>query len=420
MEVTLKRVNEIGITYVEGTIEDSHYEIIIEKLLGILENEVVGIDDRGKTRFLFEVSTQTKYKDICEKFTGRDITIEKGFVIRVDDISSYSTEVKLSRVPFKVNNDMLIGALTKYGQVEKIKSHFKTFGKYSNNKKTGYRIALMKLKKPIPQSLTIKQTQTTIYVRYEDQPFTCNKCGHTGGHREMDCITPQKYYKNIIDVKVNDPSSPIEAESDNNGGLLKCSECNYTCKGDSNLKEHEKTHIGEKSFICAECGCQFSEANELEMHMQIHSGEKPFKCHLCDFIAKNETEQKDHDLMHEDKTLFSCSECKFTCNEEDDLIAHLKSHVQFCCNECSFIGNSKQLLADHIKTHNPSNPSKKQIGKKGEDKTFSDVVKSPSDKNTSTSNTGKRGLSVSPVENTSRKSYKSINFRGVSNNSFRG
>ena len=152
--------------------------------------------------------------------------------------------------------------------------------------------------------------------------------------------------------------------------------------------------------------------------MKIHSGENPLKCHLCDFIAKNETEQKDHDLMHEDKTLFSCSECKFTCNEEDDLLVHLNSHVQFGCNECSFIGNSKQLLADHIKTHNPS---KKQTGKKGEDKTFSDVVKSPSDKNTSTtSNTGKRGLSVSPVENTSRKSYKSINFREVNNNSFRG
>ena len=67
--------------------------------------------------------------------------------------------------------------------------------------------------------------------------------------------------------------------------------------------------------------------------------------------------------MHEDKTLFSCSECKFTCNEENDLVAHLNSHVQFCCNECSFIGNSKQLFADHIKTHNPSKTNRKKGGR---------------------------------------------------------
>ena len=67
-------------------------------------------------------------------------------------------------------------------------------------------------------------------------------------------VPPQKYCKKIIDVKMND-SSPTEAGSDNNNELLKCSDCDYTCKCDSNLKEHEKTHMGEKSFLCAEWQC---------------------------------------------------------------------------------------------------------------------------------------------------------------------
>ena len=31
-EITIPRENEIGITYVEGKIEDDHYEVIIDKL----------------------------------------------------------------------------------------------------------------------------------------------------------------------------------------------------------------------------------------------------------------------------------------------------------------------------------------------------------------------------------------------------
>ena len=177
-EVTIRRENEIGITYVEGKIEDDHYEVIIEKLLKINEQEVVGIDDRGDTRFLFEVSTKERYEQIIKDFTGRDITIERGFIIKVDDISSYYTQVKISRVPFKINNEMLGKSLETYGEVEKINNYYKAFGKYKDKLiRSGYRLAQIRLKKPIPQSLLIKQTQTVIYIKYNNQPFACNKCG---------------------------------------------------------------------------------------------------------------------------------------------------------------------------------------------------------------------------------------------------
>ena len=56
----LIRENSIGITYVVGEIQEPHYETIIETILGIPEGEVLGIDDRGKYRFLFEVSSKKK------------------------------------------------------------------------------------------------------------------------------------------------------------------------------------------------------------------------------------------------------------------------------------------------------------------------------------------------------------------------
>ena len=52
-EVELKRVNQLGITYHEGEIYESHFEIILRHILRIPENHILGIDDRGDKRFLF-------------------------------------------------------------------------------------------------------------------------------------------------------------------------------------------------------------------------------------------------------------------------------------------------------------------------------------------------------------------------------
>ena len=104
----LKRKNTIGITYEVGEIRDHHYETIIENILGVPETDVIGIDDRGETRFLFEVSRKEIYDRICEQFTGRDIPIGNDNVIQVDDISSYGTRIEISRVPFMIDNNMLI------------------------------------------------------------------------------------------------------------------------------------------------------------------------------------------------------------------------------------------------------------------------------------------------------------------------
>ena len=37
---TLKRINTVGIKYIEGELKEEHYEIIIEKILKVKENEV--------------------------------------------------------------------------------------------------------------------------------------------------------------------------------------------------------------------------------------------------------------------------------------------------------------------------------------------------------------------------------------------
>merc|ERR1712055_264597 len=69
-ESILQRQNSIGITYVVGEIIEQHYKTIIQRTLGVPVEEVEGIDDRGPTRFLFEVSTKERYEDICSSSQG--------------------------------------------------------------------------------------------------------------------------------------------------------------------------------------------------------------------------------------------------------------------------------------------------------------------------------------------------------------
>ena len=82
---TIRRVNTVGIRYVTGEIKNEHFEIIIENILQIPEDEVIGIDERYR-KFLLKVNNEERYLDICENYTDIRLNVESGVVIEVNDI----------------------------------------------------------------------------------------------------------------------------------------------------------------------------------------------------------------------------------------------------------------------------------------------------------------------------------------------
>ena len=149
-EPELKRENTIGINFIEGCCEEELYEIIIEQILGIPEDEVEGIDDRGNTRFIVKVTSGERFEYTCSNFIGRNIRIRSGYIVQVEDVSTYKTRISLTNVPFEMNNEMVKELFERYGKVVKCQYQFPRNLGNIKGLKTGYRSVWMEVSHPIP------------------------------------------------------------------------------------------------------------------------------------------------------------------------------------------------------------------------------------------------------------------------------
>ena len=422
----LKRRNTVGIRYVRGIRKDEHYEKIIEDILSVSEDEVEGLDERGDKQFMLKVSTEQKFRHICDNFIGRDINVLPGYVIKIEDISTYRLRVLVKDVPFEVTNECLRELLSDYGEVGRIdflrRKHGK--GKYSRVI-TGRRIVWLYLQHPIPSSLYINQTKTHIYVSHDNQTKTCNRCGQQG-HILKDCKTRFENWQNVVDINLSDVHSdsesvhsddlPTSVHSDS-GSVHSVGQENESTVDQMSVTTGEQVnadiHIdssqGKVSFECPERDYKCSYKNILEEHMQSHTGEKPFLCHVCEIEHKDmdslekhlethninespkqgnkviQTESLEGQLtIHTDEKPFLCLDCNVRCGSDDELQLHISSHLTenitgesdkeeqtFQCTECDYTSTCKTELNLHKKSHTGESPGKII------DQSFADIVKSP-------------------------------------------
>ena len=408
----LPKKNTIGIHYVEGVIKEEHFGKIIVDILGVPMKEVCGIDERSevsiRNRFIFKIKSQQRYESVCAKFSGRELNIERGYRIRVDDISSNNTRICLTRVPFEVTNEMLTESFSKFGEVIKCENHYTKYGIFDKLEYTGNRCIWMKLNQHIPQVIDINQIKNFIKVKYHGQETSCNKCGLTD-HLIRTCKTPKECYVNCLDININAKSIgnsgaftvPEIHEASSQDINKACHHCSFTSYYEDVLEAHMVMHTGEKPCKCNVCGANFSNKVSLAEHAGVHANkqkikkfihdykkksnhaksdktdtitnkpvsenkekpfakkinpkEKPIACSECSSNFSTSHELSIHKSCHKkSEKMLICTKCVFECKSEQSFIIHSRSHTSgkpYACTDCDFTCPSKNTLKNHIKNH---------------------------------------------------------------------
>ncbi|KAL7634428.1 UNVERIFIED_CONTAM: hypothetical protein RMT77_014805 [Armadillidium vulgare] len=140
----------------------------------------------------------------------------------------------------------------------------------------------------------------------------------------------------------------------NNKKLFKCSKYSYECNRKGNLQRHILSHGNVKLFTCSECNYRCNEKGSLKKHMPIHVNVKLLKCSVCSYECNFKQNLKRHMLTHGNVKLFKCSDCNYECNYKKSLKIHLLNHEKiklFKCSECSYECNKKENLKRHMLTH---------------------------------------------------------------------
>ncbi|XP_034543281.1 uncharacterized protein LOC117815585 [Notolabrus celidotus] len=215
-------------------------------------------------------------------------------------------------------------------------------------------------------------------VHTGEKPFPCTFCEkrfasqgelrlhrrtHTG-ERPYHCSICLKSFSRHWHLKTHLEAMHCEVVAGFVRKKFPCSDCEKSCNSAAELRDHQRTHTGERPYQCSFCDKRFALSGTLVRHERLHTGITPYHCTDCGKTFAQQWTLTTHMRTHTGEKPYSCTQCDKSFVAPGELRRHTRIHTgekPYTCADCG----RHFSLAGTLRNHKRSCTQNKNVSVTG-------------------------------------------------------